>query len=174
MRVDGSGCRFAADGSWVEVGAVPGEWLGLVLLRRGGFAVGVAEGPALRASKVGTRYVQARTAAGGWSQHRFARRREGQARELVRAAADVSVRLLLPEASRLDSVVTGGDRAMLDALLADRRLALLRARLSNRVLDVPDPRLNVLQSALADARTVPLRVHDVLRDARPPLPGPGR
>ena len=40
---------------------------------------GVAEGDRLVASKVDSYYVQGRTAAGGWSQQRFARRRENQA-----------------------------------------------------------------------------------------------
>ena len=43
--------------------------------RRGGYAVGLASGGGFTASKVGSRHVQSRTAAGGWSQQRFARRR---------------------------------------------------------------------------------------------------
>ena len=35
--------------------------------------------PQLAASKTGSRLVHGRAAAGGWSQHRFARRRENQA-----------------------------------------------------------------------------------------------
>ena len=57
--------------------------LAVVLVRRGGYAVGVASGDRLTAHKVGTRYVQSRTAAGGWSQQRFARRRANQADGLV-------------------------------------------------------------------------------------------
>jgi len=44
-----------------------------------GLLIGVASGDRLTAHKVGTRYVQSRTAAGGWSQQRFARRRTNQA-----------------------------------------------------------------------------------------------
>ena len=51
-------------------------------------------GGRLTAHKVGTRYVQSRTAAGGWSQQRFARRRANQADGLVGAAAEHAVRLL--------------------------------------------------------------------------------
>jgi hypothetical protein len=61
--------------------------LGLLLARRGAVAVGVAEGGALVSSKVDSRYVQGRTAAGGWSQQRFARRRENQARAAAGPAA---------------------------------------------------------------------------------------
>ena len=98
--------------------------VGLVLLRRGGAAVGVAVGPRLVASKVETRRVQGRTAAGGWSQQRYARRREQQAGELVRAAAGAAARTLLPYADRLDTLALGGDRLLLRDLLGDPRLAL--------------------------------------------------
>ncbi|WP_165865767.1 acVLRF1 family peptidyl-tRNA hydrolase [Vallicoccus soli] len=157
----------AGDGSWAVVGDPPPARLGLLLVRRGGFAAGVADGPRLVASKVGRRRVQGRTAAGGWSQQRFARRREGQARELAGAAADLAARLLLPAA--YDLLVTGGDRPLVGEVLADPRLAPLRPLVAERVLDVPDPRLDVLRDALATARAVPVRVHDVLRDG-PPAP----
>ena len=89
--------------------------------------------------------MQGRTAAGGWSQQRFARRREGQASVASQAAADVAVRILL--AQPLDAVVTGGERTAVDAVLADPRLAPLRPLVTERLLDVPDPRLTVLQAA---------------------------
>ncbi|MDR3032332.1 MAG: hypothetical protein LBV78_04365, partial [Kitasatospora sp.] len=57
--------------------------VGVLLVRLGGYAVGVFTGspPRLAASKVGSRLVHGRSAAGGRSQHRFARRREKQAAE---------------------------------------------------------------------------------------------
>ncbi|WP_397333787.1 Vms1/Ankzf1 family peptidyl-tRNA hydrolase [Ornithinimicrobium sp. INDO-MA30-4] len=61
---------------------------GLVLVRRGGYTVGVVENAALVRHYAGTRYVQSRTAAGGWSQQRYARRRGNQADALVNAVAD--------------------------------------------------------------------------------------
>jgi hypothetical protein len=132
--------------------------LGLLLVRRGGFGVGVAEGPDLGASKVGSRYVQSRTAAGGWSQQRFARRRENQAHAAAAETADVVLRLLAPEVKRLDALVTGGDRRLVDEVLADARLAPLRALRAERFLDVPDPKLAVLKTAVTAARTVRIRV----------------
>src|SRR5829696_4197524 len=53
--------------------------IGLLLARKGAVAVGVADGVELVASKVERFYVQGRTAAGGWSQQRYARRRGNQA-----------------------------------------------------------------------------------------------
>ena len=59
--------------------------IGLVLLRRGGHAVGRDEGGDLVAHTCGTGYVQSRTKAGGWSQQRYARRRGNQADGVVDA-----------------------------------------------------------------------------------------
>jgi hypothetical protein len=132
--------------------------LGLLLLRRGGYGVGVAQGRELVASKVGSRYVQSRTAAGGWSQQRFARRRDNQAKAAAGDAADVVLRLLVAEAGRLDAVVTGGDRRLVDEVLADPRLAPLRRLRAARFLDVPDPKLTVLKAAVAAARSVRIRL----------------
>jgi hypothetical protein len=67
--------------------------VGVLLVRLGGYAAGVFTGypPALQGAKVGSRLVHGRSAAGGWSQHRFARRREKQANEALDAAADAAV-----------------------------------------------------------------------------------
>ena len=62
--------------------------LGAALVRRGGYSVAVVSAGAVLASKTGTRHVQSRTAAGGWSQQRFARRRANQADALVEAVAE--------------------------------------------------------------------------------------
>lgn len=132
--------------------------LGLLLARRGGFAVGVAEGTTLIDSKVDSRYVQGRTAAGGWSQQRFARRRQNQAKAAAGDATEVCLRLLVPVRGRLDAIVTGGDRQMVEAVLADPRLDALRSLVDARFLAVPDPKLAVLQSAVASARAVRVRL----------------
>ncbi|MGW4464241.1 acVLRF1 family peptidyl-tRNA hydrolase [Micromonospora sp. NPDC004704] len=140
--------------------------LGLLLARKGAVAVGVAEGPALVTSKVDTRYVQGRTAAGGWSQQRFARRRDNQAKAAMGDAAELALRLLVPVADSLDAVVAGGDRRAIDSILADRRLAPLAALRANRLLDVPEPRHAVLVDAIAAARAVRVLVRDP--DPAPP------
>ncbi|MDT4988421.1 MAG: hypothetical protein QOI74_2515, partial [Micromonosporaceae bacterium] len=132
--------------------------LGLLLLRRGGYGVGIASGRQLEVSKVGSRYVQSRTAAGGWSQHRFARRRENQAKAAAGDTADVVSRLLVPAVGELDALVAGGDRRLVDEVLADPRLAPVRALRVERFLDVPDPRLTVLKQAVTAARTVRIRL----------------
>ncbi len=117
----------------------------LLLVRRGGYAVGLACAGRLLTSKVGRRYVQSRTAAGGWSQQRFARRRAGQAHELVRAAAQAWTGL--PSGPKAQVLVTGGDRSLVEELRAEPALRALRGLAVVRHLDVPDPRLTVLEDA---------------------------
>jgi Actinobacteria/chloroflexi VLRF1 release factor len=118
--------------------------VGVLLVRRGGYGVGVFRGRELIESKVGSGYVQGRTKAGGWSQQRFARRRANQARESYREAADVAARIILPRVGDIEAIVTGGDKAGISEVLADARLERLRRLVSTRVLSVPDPRLAVL------------------------------
>ena len=68
--------------------------VGVLLVRLGGCAAGVFEGTRLVDSKVDVRLVHGRHRAGGQSANRFARRRTGQARVALAAAADVAVRVL--------------------------------------------------------------------------------
>ena len=88
----------------------------------------------------------------------FARRREGQVRDLAKAAAAVAERVLLPEVPSLDAVVLGGDRAAVDAVLEERALAPLRRLAVERFLTVPDPRRAILEETPAAFRAVRIRV----------------
>ena len=133
---------------------------GLVLVRRGGYGVGVAVAGQLVASKVGSRRVRGRTKAGGWSQRRFANRRDEQARAAFMAAADVAARVLTPELAGLDALVCGGDRRAVEAVLADPRLRALAALPRGRFLDVPDPRQAVLVRAAERSAAVVVTVTD--------------
>ena len=134
--------------------------VGVLLVRLGGCACGVFDGPRLVDSKVTTRQVHGRIAAGGQSQQRFARRREGQVRVMQQASADTAVRVLVPAVNRLDAVVVGGERTAVDAVLADPRLAPLRPLVTGRLLDGPDPRQAVLVASYAQLRAVWIRVID--------------
>jgi len=116
---------------------------GVLLVRRGGHAAGVFDGERLVASKVGSSYVQGSTKAGGWSQQRYARRRANQAVAAFAAAADDGAGVLTGQP--LDAVFVGGDRAAVTAVLADPRLASLSELVTEPWLNVPDPRLRVLE-----------------------------
>jgi hypothetical protein len=122
--------------------------VGVLLVRLGGYAVGVFSGvpPRLVSSKTGSRPVHGRSAAGGWSQQRFARRRENQAATALRAAADAAAEVFGRYGpGGLDAVVLGGDKRSAAGLRDDARLAGYLARASGRFLTVPDPRLAVLR-----------------------------
>ncbi|MEU8197861.1 acVLRF1 family peptidyl-tRNA hydrolase [Microbispora amethystogenes] len=134
--------------------------VGVLLARLGGHAAGVFTGTRLDAAKVGSRQVHGRSAAGGWSQQRFARRRDKQSAEALRAAADVAVRLLTPRLPDLEAVVLGGDRRAVDEIREDRRLAPLFALEAGPFLTVPDPRLAVLEGAPDLFRAVRIRLLD--------------
>lgn len=134
--------------------------VGVLLVRLGGYAAGVFEGTRLVSSKVGSRPVHGRNAAGGQSQQRFARRREGQVRVALGEAADVAARILLPAVGSLDAVVLGGDRRAVSTVLADRRLAPLTRLVVDRMLDVADPRLRVLSATPPMFRALRITVTD--------------
>ena len=121
--------------------------VGVLLVRLGGHAAGVFSGRRLVDSKVDNRFVKGRHKKGGSSQRRFERRREGQARLALEQAADTAVRVLLPHRGDLEAMVLGGDRAALREVLADSRLGPLRPLVAEPVIDVPEPRLNVLRAA---------------------------
>lgn len=126
--------------------------VGLLLIRRGGYGVGIAREGVLVTSKNGTRYVQSRTAAGGWSQQRFARRRENQADALVDIAAENAAALFADNPP--DCLQPGGDAKLFSDCLAHARLAPYRTLPRLPLLPVPDPRQDILRRAAADARSL--------------------
>jgi len=132
--------------------------LGLVLIRRGGYSVAVVGGGAVLASKTGTRHVQSRTAAGGWSQQRFARRRANQADALVEAVAEHAARIFADH--RVEYLAAGGDRTLAEQVLAEPVLKRYAALARLPFLDVPDPRAAVLKRAAADLCSVRILVTD--------------
>jgi peptide subunit release factor 1 (eRF1) len=132
----------------------------VLLVRRGRWAVAVFDGADLVVSKVDARQVQGRTAAGGWSQQRFARRRAHQTDAVVGHAVETAARVLLPHVETLDAVFAGGDRGLVDEVLADRRLAPLAALRREPALEVGEPTKAVLLTTPEQFRAV----HVVIRE----------
>jgi hypothetical protein len=126
----------------------------VLLVRRGRWAVGVFDGVELVVSKVDARQVQGRTAAGGWSQQRFARRRSNQTDAVVEHAVETAVRVLLPHAGEVVALFTGGDRGLVDEVLSDRRLEPLAALRREPPLDVGEPTKAVLVETPKQFRAV--------------------
>ncbi len=119
----------------------------VLLVRLGGYAIGVLEGERLVDSKVGTRFVKGRHKKGGSSANRFRRRREEQERDLIEAAAAEAVRVLGPWRDQVGFVALGGDRAAVTRTIAERPdLGWLEHLALERFFDVPDPRLRVLEA----------------------------
>jgi VLRF1 release factor-like protein len=120
--------------------------VGVLLVRLGGYAVGVFDGERLVASKVGSRFVKNRHKKGGSSANRFRRRREEQARELIDEAAGAAVDTLQPWRDRLEFVALGGHRpATTDVLDTSPQLAWINERAISRFFTVSDPRQHVLE-----------------------------
>ena len=131
----------------------------VLLVRRGRWAVGVFDGAELVVSKVDARLVQGRTAAGGQSQQRFARRRGNQTDAVVSHAADTAARVLLPHAGGLVALASGGDRGLVAEVFTDPRLRPLAALPQLPALDVGEPTKAVLLETPGQFRAV--RVHIV-------------
>jgi len=141
--------------AFVAAVRLPERW-GVLLVRKGGFAVARLAGVELEEHKIGQRHVQGRSKAGGQSQQRFARRRSNQAGQAYEAAAEHAVRIL---GEQPVPVVAGGDHAAVDEVLAHPRLR--RVVVTGPWLAVPDPRRAVLDTAIADARSVLVDVTNV-------------
>lgn len=133
--------------AFAAAAAAPADW-GVLIVRRGGFAVARLHGTRLVDSKIGRRHVQGRTKAGGWSQQRFARRRSNQARAAFEAAGEHAQRIL----DGLDGplLYAGEDSAAPEGCL----------RLPGHV---PDPRRDVLDKAIADAQAARFTVFNAER-----------
>lgn len=134
--------------------------IALLLVRLGSHSVGIARDGRIEVSRTDRHLVHGRSAAGGWSQQRFARRREAQARHALQAAARDAAEVLVPRLSEVDAVVLGGDRRALDELRADRRLDPLFARAEPRVLKLGEPRRSILEEAAVRAVEVEITLRD--------------
>jgi hypothetical protein len=118
-------------------------------------------------SKTGSRPVHGRSAAGGWSQHRFARRRENQAATALRAAADAAAGVFGrygPDG--LDAVVLGGDKRAAAGLHGDARLEKYLGKATGRFLVVPDPKLAVLRDIPRAFLAIRIRLTEPQSDGR--------
>ncbi len=146
-----------AAAAFTEAMTAPDTW-GLLLVRKGGFAVARMDNLLIVESKVGQRHVQGRTKAGGQSQQRFARRRDNQARQAYEAAAGHAARILgaVEGVTRRMPIVAGGDRAAVEEVLTDPRLSGLRV--CEPFLTVPDPRRAILERAAQDAASARFEV----------------
>jgi hypothetical protein len=130
-----------------------------LIVRRRGHAVGFFEGATLVTGRHDHHYVQGRTKAGGWSQQRYARRRDNQARHAYAEAISDAVEVLLP-AGPWDALAVGGDQAGVDQVLSDDRLAPLRHLPRITITGVPDPNAGVLAAFGERVRATPISLNE--------------
>ncbi|MCS7207916.1 MAG: acVLRF1 family peptidyl-tRNA hydrolase [Dehalococcoidia bacterium] len=122
---------------------------GLLLLRRGGYALGIAQGESLEVHKVGSRYVHGRHRAGGSSARRFERRRREQVHHLLEEVCQEATARLGERLSSLEAIFFGGDRLLLRQLEKECPfLGRVKPLVHPHHLPVPEPRLKVLEDAV--------------------------
>ncbi len=105
--------------------------VGIILIRLGRFAIGVARRERLLVSKCDTRHVRGRHRAGGQSSNRFRRNREKQIREFFDKAAAAANSVFGNYLHEIDWIALGGDEHVINSFL-DR--TNLPDSLMNRVL----------------------------------------
>jgi len=159
--LDDPGNGRVAQVRWTLAGGLPAGWLldedpaeaaarlsdyaleprrlGVLLARKGAYSVGIVVDGCIEVSKTDTAYVQGKTKAGGQSQQRFARRREGQAKAAAKRATEAAVGVLAH--ADPDALVTGG---VVDALLEDPRLRHLTP--AAHFGDIAEPKQALLQA----------------------------
>ncbi len=91
--------------------------VGIILLRLGYYAVGVANDETLTVTKTGSRYVRGGHRAGGQSANRFKRNREKWMREFFDEACDVARTRFAQSPGPIDWLALGGDRQILSRFL---------------------------------------------------------
>ncbi|MEV7662247.1 Vms1/Ankzf1 family peptidyl-tRNA hydrolase [Paenarthrobacter sp. NPDC089316] len=108
--------------------------LGLLLVRRGGYAVAAASGSTVLASKSGSRFIDAKT------------------------VAEHAARIFSEH--RIEYLAPGGDRTLVDQVLAQQSLKDVAGRTRLAFLDVQEPKSALLPKAAADACSIRISVSD--------------
>ena len=122
--------------------------VGIILLRLGYYAVGVAKDEALTITKTGSRYVKGSHRAGGQSANRFRRNREKWVREFFDEACEVARTRFAQSPGPIDWLALGGDRQVLSRFL--KRCPQL-STIAERITPWPVPVNRPGRTALDDA-----------------------
>ena len=120
--------------------------IGVVLLRLGRFSVAVYQGGKLVSSKTDARYVKGRHRAGGTSQRRFERIREGQMRRIYDKTCLAVRAQFEPYDRQLDHLLLGGERFTLNNFLkVCPYLERFQGKTLARRLNIRDPKRDTLE-----------------------------
>lgn len=123
--------------------------IGIMLVRLGNYSTGICEGETLISHKTGTGLVHSRHRQGGSSAARFQRRRENQTYHFLERVGQHARELFEPYAKKLDYFIYGGARTTIQQL--QKQCDFLRQfddRLLPPLLEIPDPRFNVLEKTI--------------------------
>ena len=127
--------------------------IGVVLLRLGRFSVAVYQGDRLLSSKTDARYVKGKHHAGGTSQLRFQRIREGQIRKIYDKTCEAVQAQFTPYAREFDYVFLGGEKITLNGLLkVCPYLQRFQPITLARRINVRDPKRDTLEQVPAILR----------------------
>lgn len=118
--------------------------LGIVLVRRGGYAVGVAVGGKLVAHKVGTASARSR---GG-----------DQAAAIVERTIAEAAKIFV--GTNFEYLAPGGDKQLVESVLAAPQLRTVASRPRLAALAVVDPKMAVLEKAAADFCSVRIQISE--------------
>jgi hypothetical protein len=134
--------------------------IGVVLLRLGRSTVALFKGDQLISAKTDARYVKGKHHAGGTSQRRFQRIREGQARKMYDKTCDTVRAQLEPHAGKLEYLLLGGDRITLNEFVkVCPHVERLRGITLQRRLNIRDPKRDTLEEVpelLRECRLYPV------------------
>jgi hypothetical protein len=123
--------------------------IGLVLVRLGSYALGIAGGEKLLTSKVGTGLVHGRHRQGGSSAHRFERHRDKQIEYFFTRVCRHAREQIEPYVKSIDYLAYGGARTTIRLLLKQCGfLGRMTAPTLPPLLDIPEPRRAVLEDAV--------------------------
>ena len=121
--------------------------VGVVLLRLGRYLVAVFKSTEPVVTKTDTRYVKGKHHAGGTSQLRFKRIREGQMRKLFDEACGVLSDRFQPHEREMDYILLGGERLTLSGFM--KVCPYLQRRqdiILDRRLNIRDPKHDTLET----------------------------
>ena len=121
--------------------------VGVVLLRLGRYLVAVFRGTEPVVTKTDTRYVKGKHNAGGTSQLRFKRIREGQMRKLFDEACRVVSSRFEPHERELDYILLGGEKLTLSGFMkVCPYLQRRQEKILDRRLNIRDPKHDTLET----------------------------
>jgi len=127
----------------------PDYKIGILLVRLGSYSIGICEGERLILHKSGTGLIHGRHRQGGSSSARFQRRREDQTHHFLERVGEHAREMLGPYARKLDYFIYGGARTTIGQLKKQCDfLQHFDDRLLSPLLEIPDPRFNVLEKSI--------------------------